>query len=218
MHFSQREVRRNLRQLAQRERTYRAHGYDLRAALRFVLTQACPLPRRVLEIGTGKGRFLVGLARRVDRIVTVDPDAGEQTVARAYAAHANVGHRIRFLTADGARLPFADGSFAAVASFNALHHFRDLDRVLDEILRVTAPGGTIVLADLDSVGFRIFRRILRAENREHERIPYRWPHVSARLRVAGYRVRIRRGDLTVLLLAHQVPGAGPSRQKAGSQP
>lgn len=190
MKFSRRQILENHLRLAEREAAYRRHGYDSRRAIRFVLSHLRPAPARVLEIGTGKGRFLTALARRSVRVVTVDPDAAEQRFARLNAAYAGVGRRIRFVVADGADLPFADASFDAVVSMNALHHIRNLDGVLDEVVRVLRPGGLVLLADFDAAGFRIFDRLHREEGRTHERFRYRWPHVLARLRAAGLAARI----------------------------
>lgn len=197
----QMEIRRNQEQLRKRNQLYRRYGYDSRRAALFVLRAAGPLGRRTLEIGTGKGRFLVELARRVPRVVTVDPDAGEQRFARLNAAYAGLGRKIRFVEADGAALPFPGRSFDSVVSFNALHHIRNLDAVLSEIVRVVKPGGTIVLADFDAGGFRIFDRIHAAEGRVHERQVYRWPHIAARLRRAGFQVRHARGERTAVVIA-----------------
>ncbi len=194
MKLSPGALRENQARLRQRDRLYRRHGYDSDRAARFVLKCAGPLGRRVLEVGTGKGRFLVTLARRVPRVVTVDPDAAEQRFARLNAAHARLGRRIRFVAADGADLPFADASFDAVVSMNALHHIRRINAVLDEMARVVRPGGKIVLADFDARGFRIFDRIHAAEGRVHERHAYSWVPIAARLRRAGFRVRRRRGE------------------------
>lgn len=193
MKFSRKQIVENHRRLGVRDRLYRRHGYDSLKAARFVLKHAGPLSGRVLEIGTGKGRFLVQLARKVSRVVTVDPDAAEQRFARMNAAHAGLSRRIRFVVADGADLPFADASFDAVVSLNALHHIRNLDGVLDEILRVVKPTGTIVLADFDARGFRIFNRIHESEGRVHERVRYSWRSVIRLLRRRKKLVRRFRG-------------------------
>jgi cyclopropane fatty-acyl-phospholipid synthase-like methyltransferase len=48
----------------------------------FVLEKALPLRGRVLDVGTGKGRFVIALARHVAHITTVDISAEEQCFAR----------------------------------------------------------------------------------------------------------------------------------------
>ncbi len=75
----------NRRQILKREARLRRFGYDSPAAVQFVLAQALPLRGKVLEIGTGKGRFLVRLARHAGMVTTVDIAAEEQQCARLNA-------------------------------------------------------------------------------------------------------------------------------------
>jgi ubiquinone/menaquinone biosynthesis C-methylase UbiE len=49
--------------------------------------------------------------------------------------------------ASGSELPFADGSFDAVACLAALHHAEDPSAVICELLRVVARGGRVALGD-----------------------------------------------------------------------
>ena len=211
MRFSRKQIIENHRRLKERDSLYRRYGYDGLRAARFVLRHARPLPGCVLEIGTGKGRFLAQLAKRLTRVVTVDSNAEEQCFARMNATHAGLSRRIRFVVADGAALPFANASFDAVVSLNTLHHIRDLNGVLDEILRVVKPAGKIVLADFNATGFRIFDRIHRQEGRTHERVPYKWPHIVARLRNTGYHVHFLRGHNTALVVCTPIPALHGNR-------
>jgi len=59
----QAEAIRNHRAMKQRDALFRRFGYDSRASLKFILAKVLPLPGRVLEIGTGKGRFLAAMAK-----------------------------------------------------------------------------------------------------------------------------------------------------------
>lgn len=43
------------------------------------------------------------------------------------------------------RIPFADESFDVISSFNSLDHVDDLPAVVEELIRVLAPGGTLLL-------------------------------------------------------------------------
>jgi SAM-dependent methyltransferase len=64
-----------------------------------------------------------------------------------------------FVQGDAARLPFADGTFAAVISNHSLEHFADLPGALREIGRVIGPSGSLFVAvpDASTLTDRIYR-------------------------------------------------------------
>ncbi len=96
---------------------------------------------RVLDIGTGNGTIAAELATQVGatgRVVGVDVE--DVRVDRD-------GYDFHVL--DGARLPFANGSFDVVVSNHVVEHVGDGDaqqRHLDEVARVLAPGGVAYVA------------------------------------------------------------------------
>src|ERR1039458_189615 len=96
----------NREEILKREARLRQFGYDSPAAIQFVLAQALPLGGAVLEIGTGKGRFLVKLARRVRTITPGDIAGAEQRCARLNARYAGVEKKIRFVVRDAVHLPW----------------------------------------------------------------------------------------------------------------
>jgi ubiquinone/menaquinone biosynthesis C-methylase UbiE len=201
------EVLANHKQLRKRDAHLRRFGCDLRAGIAFVLEQARPLESPVLEIGTGKGRFLVRLAKRVRDITTVDISAGEQRSARLNARYFNVEDRIRFVLQDATRLPWPDHSFGAIVTMNAMHHIRKFEPVLEEMLRVVKPGGKLVLADFSPRGFQNIARAHRAEGKIHPREPHSFRDLQQRLRKRGLATRLRNGCNEEVLVV-QVP-AGP---------
>ncbi|MBB4853229.1 SAM-dependent methyltransferase [Mycobacteroides chelonae] len=57
----------------------------------------------------------------------------------------NVADGVAYLRADARTLPFDDGSFDAVCCFAALYLVPEPFKVLDELIRVLAPGGRIAV-------------------------------------------------------------------------
>lgn len=131
-------------QLEARNAVHRRFGFDSEASVRFVLEQALPLRGRVLDVGTGKGRFVVPLARHCANVTTVDVNGEEQAQARLEARLAGVADRIRFVIHDARFLPWPAAGFHAVVSWNVFHHLDDPERVLGEMLRVLKRAGWAV--------------------------------------------------------------------------
>ncbi|HDS28849.1 MAG TPA: methyltransferase domain-containing protein [Candidatus Acetothermia bacterium] len=103
---------------------------------------------RVLEISVGTGANLPYLSRSIGssgHVVALDLSWDMMQVARARADR--LPTQIDFVRADAVRLPFADGVFDAVFHFGGFNLFGDRWKALQEAVRVTRPGGTIVLGD-----------------------------------------------------------------------
>lgn len=56
---------------------------------------------------------------------------------------------LQYTQADACQLPFADHVFDTVRSERLLMHIRDTAHVIQEIIRVTKPNGTVLLIDTD---------------------------------------------------------------------
>jgi ubiquinone/menaquinone biosynthesis C-methylase UbiE len=207
------EVIANQRHLAEREAHLRRFGYDYAAAIQFVLARALPLNGAVLEIGTGKGRFLVELARHAKRITTVDIATEEQHSARLHARHAGVAQKIRFVLRDAARLPWPAATFDAAVTMNAMHHIKHFEQVLREMLRVVKSGGKLVLADFSPRGFQIIAREHRAEGREHPREHHDFEELQRALRKRGLATRQCKGCNQQVLIAVKGHPAGEAASR-----
>lgn len=97
---------------------------------------------RVLDVGCGAGALAYAVAPRVREVVAVDSDPAMVEVARAQAP-ANV----RVQLGDGERLPFGSGEFDVAATLRTLHHTERPDLLVSELVRVTRPGGTVLVVD-----------------------------------------------------------------------
>jgi SAM-dependent methyltransferase len=97
---------------------------------------------RVLEIGAGTGRDAAALASRGARVVALDV-APESLALMARAHPALRGGGI--VGGDALHLPFGDGAFDLVFHQGVLEHFGNPGAFLAENLRVTRPGGILVV-------------------------------------------------------------------------
>ena len=101
----------------------------------------CPRPpRHVLDLGTGTGAAAFLIASRFPGSEVVGIDLAPEMVAQARKnTPPELAERVRFEAADATHLSFADAAFDLVSLANMIPFF-------DELARVTAPGGSIVLA------------------------------------------------------------------------
>lgn len=100
---------------------------------------------RFLDVACGTGAFAVPAGRRGADVTAVDlsPAMIDQLTRRARAAGLeNINGRVM----DGLALEFADDTFDVTASLNGISLFPDLDRGLREAVRVTKPGGQVLIA------------------------------------------------------------------------
>lgn len=124
---------------------------------------------RILDLAAGTGTSSAALAAHGADVVAADFSNGMLDVGRT--RHAG-NDRIEFVWADATELPFADNSFdAATISFG----LRNVDRpkvALAEMLRVTKPGGRVVICEFSTPAAAI-------------RGPYTWYSRQVLPRVAG---------------------------------
>jgi len=96
----------------------------------------------VLDVGGGPGYFASAFTDAGLRYIGVEPDPREMHAA-APRLHRPAGV---FVRASGTALPFADGSVDICLSSNVAEHVAEPWRLGDEMLRVTRPGGLVILS------------------------------------------------------------------------
>lgn len=106
----------------------------------------------VLEVGSGTGvvcRDVAGLVGRSGEVVGVDPSRVFVREARRLAHLHRSEAPLRFEVGDGARLRFHDGTFNATLAVTVLLHVPNAEEMLQEMIRVTRPGGVVGVQDQD---------------------------------------------------------------------
>ena len=114
---------------------------------------------RVLDVGCGRGLFLIGAAKRLTtgRAMGIDIWQAEDLSGNKPAATLNnamiegVADRVEVQTADARKLPFDDASFDVVLSSGALHNIYNAGErqtAVREIARVLKVGGRVLIVDV----------------------------------------------------------------------
>ncbi len=109
---------------------------------------------RVLDLAAGTATSSAALARSGADVVGCDFSLGMLQVGRR-AGHDGVD----LVAGDALRLPFADGSFDAVTISFGLRNTADAGLALAELLRVTRPGGRLVVCEFSSPTWAPFRAV-----------------------------------------------------------
>lgn len=108
---------------------------------------------RVLDLAAGTGTSSADLADEGVGVVPCDFSTGMVDVGKQ--RHPS----LPFVAGDAMDLPFADESFDAVTMSFGLRNVADTTRGLQEILRVTRPGGRLVVCEFSRPTFAPFRLV-----------------------------------------------------------
>lgn len=103
---------------------------------------------KVLELGAGTGRDSVVIADRLSAQGELHlQDLSLAVLSQAFDKLAHRQVPTAFHVGNAAYLPYPDHYFDAVFHFGGLNTFADIKRFLAECVRVTRPGGRIVVGD-----------------------------------------------------------------------
>lgn len=108
---------------------------------------------RVLDLAAGTGTSSEPFAADGVEVVPCDFSVGMLAVGKARRPD------LPFTAGDATRLPFADGSFDAVTISFGLRNVVDTEAGLREMLRVTRPGGRVVVTEFSRPSWAPFRTL-----------------------------------------------------------
>ena len=119
-----------------------------------VISAVAPLPgERVLDLAAGTGTSSQPFVDAGAEVVPCDFSLGMLQVGKEHRPH------LPFTAGDGTRLPFADHTFDAVTISFGLRNIVDPVAGLREMLRVTRPGGRLVVCEFSHPTWAPFRTL-----------------------------------------------------------
>jgi demethylmenaquinone methyltransferase/2-methoxy-6-polyprenyl-1,4-benzoquinol methylase len=100
----------------------------------------------IVDVGCGTGRLLRSAKERWPeaRLIGIDPSEGMIEIARKLNPDA------KFYVASAEAIPLADASVDLAFSTISFHHWSNQLGGIREIVRILRPGGSFILADLNS--------------------------------------------------------------------
>lgn len=113
---------------------------------------------RVLDVGCGTGNLSLCLAQQPEIVSVRGLDISPTYVE--YANRRNGDARVEFLAGDACALPFPDASFDHTVSMLALQFVPQVNAAVQEMRRVTRPGGTVAAATWDTRGGLVALRMI----------------------------------------------------------
>jgi demethylmenaquinone methyltransferase/2-methoxy-6-polyprenyl-1,4-benzoquinol methylase len=108
---------------------------------------------RVLDLAAGTGTSSVPFVLAGAVAVACDFSLGMLQIGK------RARPRLPFVAGDALRLPFADDAFDVTTISFGLRNVADTDRALCELLRVTKPGGRLVVCEFSSPTLRPLRTV-----------------------------------------------------------
>lgn len=107
----------------------------------------------VLDLAAGTGTSSEPFHRRGAVVIPCDFSLGMLKVGKKRLPH------LPFVAGDGLNLPFADNTFDAVTISFGLRNLHNTQRGLQELFRVTKPGGKLVICEFSQPTNRVFRKV-----------------------------------------------------------
>ncbi|WP_442577255.1 class I SAM-dependent methyltransferase [Microbacterium sp. F51-2R] len=129
-----------------------------------VATTRAVAPRpgqRILDLAAGTGASSVSLAKSGAEVVAADFSPG--MIAEGERRHRGI-RNLSFVEADATALPFDDDAFDAVTMSFGLRNVNEPKKALAELLRVTKPGGRLVICEFSHPPSPAFNGLYRFYN------------------------------------------------------
>jgi ubiquinone/menaquinone biosynthesis C-methylase UbiE len=97
------------------------------------------LKRKIVDIGSGKGSFLMELAKRGVSAIGIEPTP--EYIALSRAAGRRSGYMLEVIQGTAEHIPLPDSSVGFVNIGEVIEHVEDPEQLLVEMYRILQPGG-----------------------------------------------------------------------------
>ncbi|PKN69363.1 MAG: bifunctional demethylmenaquinone methyltransferase/2-methoxy-6-polyprenyl-1,4-benzoquinol methylase UbiE [Deltaproteobacteria bacterium HGW-Deltaproteobacteria-10] len=117
------------------------------------------LNNKFLDVACGTGDLSLGAALHYPsiKVTGVDFVAEMVQVGKNKVAQRGLTDRVNLLQADALKLPFNDNTFAVTAIAFGIRNIPDRVQALKEMLRVTVPGGQVMVLEMTFIQNRLFK-------------------------------------------------------------
>lgn len=127
-------------------------GIDVSWRRKMLLTLKELKPKTLLDVATGTGDVAIMAERLLapEKIVGIDISEGMLEIGRKKITKLLLNNKIELFKGDSEAINLADGSFDAVTVAFGVRNFENLEKGLQEILRVMRPGGMLVVLEFSN--------------------------------------------------------------------
>ena len=126
----------------------------------------------VLDVACGPGIVACAFARAAKQVTGIDLTPAMIERARALQEKEKLSN-LEWKIGDVLPLSYGDATFSIAVTRFSFHHFLNPEAVLHEMIRVTAPGGRVLVADVytseDSVQSEAYNRMEKLRDPSHVR-------------------------------------------------
>jgi SAM-dependent methyltransferase len=100
---------------------------------------------RVLDAGCGPGVHTIRVAKENHQVFAIDISKKMLEEANVRVKQSGMSHLVEFQEEDLTNLSFPDASFHYVFSWGVIIHIPEIEKALDQLARIVAPGGKLAL-------------------------------------------------------------------------
>ncbi len=135
-------------------------GIDIRWRKRAIKMLKPEAPKLILDIATGTGDFAIeALSLNPDKIIGVDISKGMLEVGKKKMEKLGLTDKIALKLGDSEKLLFEDNKFDAIIVSFGVRNFENLEKGLEEMLRVLKPSGIAVIVEFSKPRSFPFKQI-----------------------------------------------------------